>query len=189
MNALFRIGSRRKRYSTAQGHGRAVANHNQGSIEVKKAILGMTALAATALAVPALTATAEAHPRGERCYYQYIDRDHVVRTRSDYCHHLPWQFRAKPRSGFSLFFDFGDGWYYGRGPRSTPRGQDQVCLVTFFKKSQVEAGADVNVERARVLPRHVARRMDGPNDRQRIFDYGTNKQTRETCRYLNNINN
>jgi hypothetical protein len=156
---------------------------------VKKTFLGLAALAVTAVAVPALTATAEAHPHGERCYYQYVDRDHVVRTRSDYCHHLPGQYRAKPRSGLSLFFDFGDGWYYGRGPRFMPRGQDQVCLVTFFKKSQVEAGADANVERARVLPRHVAKRLDGPNDRQRIFDYGTNQQTRETCRYLNSINN
>ena len=154
---------------------------------MKKAFLGMAALAATAVAVPALTATAEAHSRGERCYYQNIDRNHVVRTRSDYCHHLPGQFRARPGSGFSLFFDFGDGWYYDRAPR-VKRGQEQVCLVTFFKKSQVEAGADVTVERARVLPRRTAKRLDGPNDRQRIFDYGSNRQTRETCRYLNNIN-
>ena len=34
-----------------------------------------------------------------------------------------------------------------------------------------------------------AETQNGPNDRHRIFDYGTNKQTRQTCRYLHNINN
>jgi hypothetical protein len=34
----------------------------------------------------------------------------------------------------------------------------------------------------------VAQRMDGPNDRQRVFDYGSNQQTRETCRYLDRLN-
>lgn len=29
----------------------------------------------------------------------------------------------------------------------------------------------------------------GPNDRNRIFVYGSNQETRETCRYLDGINN
>ena len=64
-----------------------------------------------------------------------------------------------------------------------------VCLVTFFRRSQVAGGADANVERARVLPLRVARRLDRPNDHNRIFVYGSNQKTRQTCRYLNNLNN
>ncbi len=157
---------------------------------MRKLSMGLAGLAAITAATSALTVTAEAHPRGEVCYYQHIDKNNVVRNRSDYCHHMPSRYQGKPRSGFSLYFDFGDGWYYDRHDRYRgSRGQEQVCLVTFFKRSQVAGGADVNVERAQVLPRREAERRDGPNDRRRIFDYGTNRQTRETCRYLNNINN
>ena len=48
--------------------------------------------------------------------------------------------------------------------------------------------ADANVQRARVMSRAEAERRDGPNDRQAIFDYGTNRQTRETCNYLDQLN-
>jgi len=67
--------------------------------------------------------------------------------------------------------------------------QELVCLVTFFSRDQVRGGADADVERARALPRSVAESMDGPNDRNRIFVYGNNQKTRETCRYLNNLDN
>jgi hypothetical protein len=156
---------------------------------MKTVFLGLAAMTAAILSVPALTATAEAHPSGKICRYQTVDRDDNVRTRSNYCHHLPQRYRNGAGPGFSLFFSIGDGgWYFDRAPRYR-RGQDQVCLVTFFKRSQVAGGADANVARAQVLPRYVANRRDGPNDRMRIFDYGTNAQTRKTCRYLNNINN
>ncbi len=94
--------------------------------------------------------------------------------------------------GPDYMYDQNYGWYqqnYRANNRWNSRGQNEVCLVTFFKRSQVSGGADVNVQRARVLPERAARRMDRPNDRNRIFDYGTNRQTRQTCRYLNNINN
>jgi hypothetical protein len=67
--------------------------------------------------------------------------------------------------------------------------QQLACLVTFFRRDQVSGGADANVERARLLPRRVAESMDGPNDRNRIFVYGSNQKTRETCRYLDDLNN
>lgn len=156
---------------------------------MKKLSIALAALGAAVMTVPSMISTASAHARGEMCYYQRIDRNGVVRNGSDYCHHLPSQYRGRPRSGFSLYFDLNDGWYLDRRPRGRAYGQDQVCLVTFFKRSQVAGGADANVERARVLPRREAERRDGPNDRNRIFDYGSNRQTRETCRYLNNINN
>ncbi len=149
--------------------------------------LGVLAAAASFVAMPALVTSAEAHQQGAVCRYQQIDRDGDVRTVSRYCHHLPGQFQ-RPRPGITLYFDLNDGWYFGNQPRRVNR-QEQVCLVTFFKRSQVEAGADKNVQRAQVLPRRVAERRDGPNDRNRIFDYGSNRQTRETCRYLNGINN
>ena len=157
---------------------------------MRKLYMGLAGLAAMTAATSALTGTAEAHSRGQVCYFQSIDQNGVVRNKSNYCHHIPSRYQQKPRSGFSLYFDFGNGWYYDRNSRYRGgRGQEQVCLVTFFERSQVAGGADVNVERARVLPRREAERRDGPNDRNRIFDYGTNRQTRDTCRYLNNINN
>jgi hypothetical protein len=64
-----------------------------------------------------------------------------------------------------------------------------VCLVTFYHRGDVAGGADANVQRAQVMTRAEAELRDGPNDRQAIYDYGTNQQTRETCNYLNNLNN
>ena len=156
---------------------------------MKKLNLALAAIGAVVLTSPLLISAASAHPVGERCYFQRIDEDGIVRNGSDRCHHLPTRYRDRPRSGFTLFFDLGEGWYFDSRPRGHAFGRDQVCLVTFFKRSQVAAGADVNVQRARVMTRRQAQRIDGPNDRHRIFDYGTNRQTRETCRYLNNINN
>ncbi len=153
--------------------------------------VALAALSVAILSSPLLVSVASAHPVGERCYYQRIDAQGNVRNRYDRCHHLPSRYRDQGRSGFSLYFDLGNGWYYGNRPRRSGNaaGQDGVCLVTFFNRNQVQAGADANVQRARYLPRRQAQRMDGPNDRNRIFDYGTNRQTRETCRMLNNINN
>ena len=163
----------------------------------------LAALAATLVAAPALTTTADAHRRGDVCRYQSIDRYGDVRKGSDYCHHLPARYQQRPRSGLTLYFDFGDGFYFDDEPRrrdrhrhgrrgdDRPRGDSEelVCLVTFFERDQVQGGADADVERARILPRREAERRDRPNDRKRIFDYGSNRQTRETCRYLNGINN
>lgn len=157
---------------------------------MKKLNLALAAIAAAVLTSPFLVTAASAHAVGEKCYFQRIDEDGVVRNGSDRCHHIPSRYRDRPRSGFTLFFDLGDGWYFDSRPRRNGNafGRDQVCLVTFFRRSQVEAGADANVQRAQVLPRRQAQRIDGPNDRRRIFDYGSNRQTRETCRYLNNLN-
>ncbi|HEY0919115.1 SH3 domain-containing protein [Devosia sp.] len=94
--------------------------------------------------------------------------------------------RRAPNVSFSFSFGRGDGFSIWTPPRGGSR--DLVCLVTFFKRDQVAGGADANVQRARVLPRHEAERRDGPNDRQAIFDYGTNQQTRDTCRYLDRLN-
>ena len=158
---------------------------------MRKMIIALVAMGAAVLTSPFLVSAASAHPVGEKCYYQRIDDEGVVRNRWDRCHHIPTRFRDRPHAGFSLFFGLGDGWYYDNRPRNygNAYGQDQVCLVTFFKRSQVAAGADVNVQRARVMTNRQAQRIDGPNDRHRIFDYGTNRKTRQTCRYLNNINN
>lgn len=71
----------------------------------------------------------------------------------------------------------------GEGPR-----EDLVCLVTFFDREDVEAAADADVERARVTPLSEAEGRDRPSDRQAIFDYGSNRQTRETCEYLDELN-
>jgi len=158
---------------------------------MKNFYLGVAAISATLMAAAALPTTAEAHRSGDVCRYQSVNAYGDMRNRSDYCHHLPNRYRERPRAGFYLYFNPGSGYYYDRRPRMTYGGgrQEQVCLVTFFKRSQVAAGADVTVQRAQVLPLREAQRLDGPNDRRRIFDYGSNRQTRETCRYLHNINN
>jgi hypothetical protein len=95
---------------------------------------------------------------------------------------------ANPRPNVSFSFSFGRGNGFSIG--TPPRGgrADLVCLVTFHNRDQVAAGRDADVVRARVVTRARAERLDGPNDRQGTFDYGTNKQTRETCRYLDRLN-
>jgi len=84
----------------------------------------------------------------------------------------------------SGFFGFGDRFMLGR---PTGRG-DLVCLVTFFSRDDVAAGRDADVQRAQVLSRRVAERRDGPNDRRAIFEYGSDRETIRTCRYLDRLN-
>lgn len=152
--------------------------------------LSLVALTAV-FAAPAMTTTAVAHPVGEVCRFQMVDPDGDVRRGSDYCHHLPDEFQDEPRPGLNLYFNQGSGYYFDDQPRVRRAGyrQQQVCLVTFFRRSQVAAGADVNVAKARLLPRHVAERLDRPGDRNRIFVYGSDRKTKQTCRYLDRLNN
>lgn len=90
--------------------------------------------------------------------------------------------------GPDYLYDQNRGWY---SPIYSSGGgrQNLVCLVTFFRRDQVNAGADADVQRAQVLPRRIAQRYDRPNDRNRIFVYGSSQKTRQTCGYLNNLNN
>jgi hypothetical protein len=93
---------------------------------------------------------------------------------------------AGPHVTFSFSFGRGNGFSVGTPPRGTNR--DLVCLVTFYSRGDVAGGADADVQRARVMSRAEAERRDRPNDRQAIYDYGTNQQTRETCNYLDHLN-
>ena len=94
--------------------------------------------------------------------------------------------RRPPSISFSFSFGRGNGFSIGVPPRGSSR--DLVCLVTFNNRGDVAGGADADVRRAQVMSRAEAERRDGPNDRQAIYDYGTNRQTRETCNYLDNLN-
>ena len=102
----------------------------------------------------------------------------------------------RPNDRNRIFY-YGSNWKtrdtcrYLAGLNNQDQGNNQelVCLVTFFSRDQVRGGADADVERARVLPRRVGESMDGADDRNRIFVYGSNQKTEETCRYLNGINN
>ena len=94
--------------------------------------------------------------------------------------------RSSPSVSFSFSFGRGNGFSMGGPPRGSNR--DLVCLVTFENAGQVAGGADADVVRAQVMSRSQAERIDRPNDRRGIFDYGTNQQTRSTCEYLNNLN-
>ena len=151
--------------------------------------LGLVALAAAFVAP--LSTTAVAHSVGDVCRYKSVDPYGDVRNGSDYCHHLPDEFQDEPRLGLNLYFNPGAGFYFDDQPRVRRIGnrQQQVCLVTFFRRSQVGAGADANVQRAQILPRRVAERIDRPNDRKRIFVYGSDRKTRQTCRYLDRLDN
>ncbi len=97
-----------------------------------------------------------------------------------------------PASGVDVRFGFGFGnglFNFGEGVRLAGRDRgDLVCLVTFFSRSDVPAGRDADVQRAQILPRRVAERNDGPNDRRAIFDYGSDRETIRTCRYLDRLN-
>jgi len=81
-----------------------------------------------------------------------------------------------------------EGGYGNGGGNNGHPNEEKVCLVTFFKASQVAAGADADVQSARVLPRSVAEAMDQPNDRRAIYDYGTDAQTISTCNSLDQLN-
>ena len=124
------------------------------------------------------------------------------------------QIRRSSNGSFSFTFNFGgygnggysNGGYGDNGHDNGGNGNDhggyggngggnnghpneeKVCLVTFFNASQVAAGADADVQSAKVLPRSVAEAMDQPNDRRAIFDYGTDAQTISTCNYLDQLN-
>ena len=137
-----------------------------------------------------LSTTADAHKRGPLCRYQVINSNGYAKPKVTYCHHLPARYqRPPPRPSVYLYFGPG-GFYYGdRAPPGGGQGQNQVCLVTFFDRTQVAAGADANVEQARLLPRSVAERRVASNDRNRIFEYGNPQKTRDTCRYLDGLNN
>jgi hypothetical protein len=74
------------------------------------------------------------------------------------------------------------------GPGDGGTREKLVCYVTFFDASQVAAGADADVESARVLRQSQAQAIDKPNDRSAIFDYGTNQQTIATCNALDQQN-
>lgn len=93
---------------------------------------------------------------------------------------------AKPHVTFSFSFGRGNGFSIGTPPRGSNR--DLVCLVTFYNRGDVAGGADADVQRAQLMSRAEAERRDRPNDRQAIYDYGTNQQTRETCNYLDHLN-
>jgi hypothetical protein len=95
----------------------------------------------------------------------------------------------RPNISFSIIIGGGGfgGFPGGGGGGGKPR-EELVCLVTFFNAEDVAAGADADVESARVLPRSEAEARDRPNDRRGVFDYGTDRQTRETCDYLDNLN-
>lgn len=101
--------------------------------------------------------------------------------------------RVRPNLSFSIIIGGGFPGGFPRpgdddhGGPGGPR-EELVCLVTFFDEADVEAGADADVESARVLPRSEAERRDRPGDRRAIFDYGTDAQTRETCDYLDGLN-
>lgn len=104
-------------------------------------------------------------------------------------------YQGRPNLSFSFSFgQFHGGRGNGHGGNNDGgngggNGSEKlVCLVTFFEASQVAAGADADVESARLLPKSLAERRDGPNDRRAIFDYGTDQQNRQTCEYLDNLN-
>ncbi|MEO6014265.1 MAG: SH3 domain-containing protein [Devosia sp.] len=94
--------------------------------------------------------------------------------------------RSSPSVSLSFSFGRGNGYSIGNAPRGSTR--DLVCLVTFHNRGQVAGGADADVQRAQLMSRQQAEQIDRPNDRRAIFDYGTNRQTRDTCEYLDNLN-
>ena len=160
---------------------------------MKTRFLGLSSLAtviALTLGAASLTTTADAHKRGPVCRYLTVDSNGYARPKLTYCHHLPVRFRrAPPRPSFTLYFGSG-GFYYGdRISQGGGQGQNLVCLVTFFDRSQVAAGADANVEQARLLPRPAAEARVAANNRNRIFEYGSAQKTRSTCNYLDGLNN
>jgi hypothetical protein len=69
-----------------------------------------------------------------------------------------------------------------QGKRDAAPGQDRVCLITFKNQAAVEGGANVDVVRAKILPRKAAEAQEGGE--AKIFTYGA--ETAATCECLNN---
>lgn len=151
-------------------------------------LLGIAATAVMLFSLPLLSTSAEAHKRGSLCRFQAIDSQGNLRTRLTRCHHLPTRFQRRPQVGFTLYFG-PSGYYFSNRRPGVRYNEEQVCLVTFFERNQVSGGADADVEQARLLPKSVAVRRDRPNDRNRIFTYGSQQKTRQTCNYLDNLDN
>lgn len=124
------------------------------------------------------------------CYITHPGPDGWVSARylvsNEFEDDYPSSRQIRPNLSFSIIIG-GGGFGIGGGDGGGPR-EELVCLVTFFDRDDVAAGRDADVQRARVMTRSEAEARDGPNDRQAIFDYGTNRQTRETCDYLDNLN-
>lgn len=68
-----------------------------------------------------------------------------------------------------------------QGNRDDAPGQDRVCLVEFKDEASVAGGANVDVVRARYLPRNGAEAQEGGVNK--IFEYGD--RTEEVCNCLN----
>lgn len=68
-----------------------------------------------------------------------------------------------------------------QGNRDNAPGQDRVCLVSFKDEASVSGGANVDVVRARYLPRNGAEAQEGGVNK--IFEYGD--RTEEVCNCLN----
>lgn len=112
--------------------------------------------------------------KGTKWYQLRIDTcsgfvDNVRRVRRSY------------DGSFDFYLDFGDDY--------PPPREELVCLVTFFDESDVARGADDDVESAELMRRSEAEDIDRPRDRRAIFDYGSDRENRQTCEYLNSINN
>lgn len=116
----------------------------------------------------------------------WVSARYLSNDGSDYGASVDRPVRASPHVTFSFSFGRGNGFSIGTPSRGSNR--DLVCLVTFQNRSDVAGGADADVQRAKVMSRAEAERRDRPNDRQAIYDYGTNQQTRETCNYLDRLN-
>lgn len=110
--------------------------------------------------------------------------------RVDTCTGVVDNIRRVPRLSdgtFDFYLNF-DGDYLPPTPPAPPR-EKIVCLVTFFDASDVAAGNDDDVESAELMRQSEAEAIDRPRDRRAIFDYGSDRETRQTCEYLNSINN
>ncbi len=66
--------------------------------------------------------------------------------------------------------------------RENAPGHDRVCLITFKNEAAVSGGANVDVIRAKILPRKAAEAQQG--GAAKIFTYGDD--TAATCECLNN---
>jgi hypothetical protein len=86
----------------------------------------------------------------------------------------------------------GDGsfeFYLNFDGDNLPPREDLVCLVTYFDESDVARGDEDDVESAELMRRSEAEDIDRPRDRRDIFDYGSDRENRQSCEYLNSINN
>ncbi len=67
--------------------------------------------------------------------------------------------------------------------------EELVCLVTYYDERSAAYEDEDEIQSAELMRRSEAQDLDRPRDRRVIMRFDTDREARNTCEYLNSINN